>query len=129
MKKCTVCGKENRDENTFCSECGNNTFEPTAVQPVYTAPVQAEKPEFTKFDLMSILGFVSSLVGIFYIGLILEPLAAITTIVGFVKGKRNRGLAAAGFVIAVIALLVRLFYTLYVNGVIPKWLISGSFDI
>ena len=135
MKTCTSCGVLNKDDSRFCSACGGGSFAPVegAVQPVQ--PVQPQqlrptyhKPPFTGFDLMSVLGFVASLVGLFQISLILEPIAAVTSILGFIKGQRNKGLAAAGVIISVIGLIVRLFMTLYHNNLIPKWLMAGAFD-
>ena len=120
------------DDSSFCTSCGSSEFGQCAegaVQPVRSAPLPQPniKPDFTVFDLMTIFGFVASLVGLFQIGLILEPLALLSTIAGFAKGKRCLGLAIAGFVIAAIGLLVRLFETLYRNNIIPQWLISGAF--
>ncbi|MGN0657624.1 MAG: hypothetical protein ACI4KR_12630 [Ruminiclostridium sp.] len=132
MKTCTSCGVVNKDENRFCSACGGSSFAPVEetaqqVQQPQLHPAHI-KPPFTGFDLMSVLGFVASLVGLFQISLILEPLAAITSILGFIKGQRNKGLAAAGFIISVIGLIIRLFMTLYHNNLIPKWLMAGAFE-
>ena len=132
MKTCTSCGVLNKDDSRFCSACGGGSFAPVegAVQPAQPQQLHPayRKPPFSGFDLMSVLGFVASLVGLFQISLILEPIAAVTSILGFLKGQRNKGLAAAGFIISIIGLLIRLFMTLYKNGVIPKWLITGAFD-
>ena len=133
MKTCISCGVVNKDENRFCSACGGSSFSPAEetaqpIQPVQQIHPAYRKLPFTGFDLMSVLGFVASLVGLFQISLILEPIAAVTSILGFLKGQRNKGLAAAGFIISIIGLLIRLFMTLYKNGVIPKWLITGAFD-
>lgn len=129
MKICTNCGSQCMDDSSFCTSCGSQMFAQypeSTQQPVQPLPQPRVKPDFTVFDLMTIFGFVASLVGLFQIGLILEPLALLSTIAGFAKGKRCRGLAIAGFVIAAIGLLVRLFETLYRNNVIPQWLISGA---
>ena len=127
MKICTNCGSQCMDDSSFCTSCGSQTFAQysESVQPA-PLPQPRVKPDFTVFDLMTIFGFVASLVGLFQIGLILEPLALLSTIAGFAKGKRCRGLAIAGFVIAAIGLLVRLFETLYRNNIIPQWLIIGA---
>lgn len=140
MKTCLKCGVLNKDENNFCNSCGSPEFNPisegTAVPvgaPVPPAPVPApmpiyKKPEFTWFDVFTIFSFVASIIGCFVISLILDPLALAAGIAGFAKGKRNRGLAIAAIVIAAISLLIRLFLALYDNGVIPKWLITGTLD-
>ncbi len=135
MKLCRSCGALNRDDSRFCSSCGSAELEPCAEAPARpsTAPIAAPdtkypRREFTKFDLCTIFGFVSSIVGLFQISLILEPLALATSILGFSKGKRYRGLAIAGVVISSLGLLLRLFSTLYLNGIVPRWLITGTFE-
>lgn len=138
MKICKSCGASNRDDSRFCSSCGFAELEPApnpvpAPPPppvvVHTPPIfPPPKPEFTRYDLSTIFGFVAAIVGLFQISLILEPLALLTSILGFAHGKRYRGLAVAGVVIAAIGLLLRFFWTLYQNGVIPQWVITGTFN-
>lgn len=140
MKICKNCGSVNKDENNFCNSCGTREFTeapadmqqsvPAAQVPPMPAPVPMlfKKPEFTWYDVFTIFSFVASIMGCFVIGLILDPIALAAGIVGFTKGKRNRGLAIAAIVIASIALLIRLFLTLYENNAIPEWVITGAFD-
>lgn len=139
MKTCIKCGAANKDDNNFCNSCGSPDF--SAVEaPVNSAPVPPppvnppvppvirKRPEYTVFDLLTIFGFVASIVGNFVIALILEPLALAAAIAGFAKGKRYRGLAIAAVVIAAIGLLIRFFITLSDNGFIPEWLVTGTLD-
>lgn len=136
MKNCLNCGAVNKDENNFCCGCGSTAFtNPSAenlgspiraAAPVQNVPYNNNIP--TKFDLFTIFGFVASIIGAFVIALILEPLALVSAIIGFVKGKRFRGLAIAAIIIAIIALLIRLFVTLHNLGAIPEWLITGALD-
>ncbi len=136
MKNCLNCGAVNKDENNFCCGCGSTAFtNPSAenlgspiraAAPVQNIPYNNNIP--TKFDLFTIFGFVASIIGAFVIALILEPLALVSAIIGFVKGKRFRGLAIAAIIIAIIALLIRLFVTLHNLGAIPEWLITGAID-
>ncbi len=136
MKNCLNCGAVNKDENNFCCGCGSTAFtNPSAenlgspiraAAPVQNIPYNNNIP--TKFDLFTIFGFVASIIGAFVIALILEPLALVSAIIGFVKGKRFRGLAIAAIIIAVITLLIRLFVTLHNLGAIPEWLITGALD-
>ena len=152
MKKCLNCGAENKDENTFCSTCGGSAFsdiivqEPGAVPPVPPVPPapgqapvppvppppyirsQPVKKPFGIFDVLTILGFVSSLVGLFSIWVVLEPLAVLASVVGFFKGGRFKGLAAAGIVISIIAFIIILFQTLYDGNIIGKWAIEGALN-
>lgn len=136
MKICKTCGASNKDENNFCNSCGACEFTEgaapaQAAQPVMPPPAPMpffKKPEFTWYDVFTIFSFVASIIGCFVISLVLDPLALAAGIAGFAKGRRNRALAIAAIVIAAISLLIRLFIALYDNGVIPKWLITGTFD-
>lgn len=137
MKNCLNCGAINKDENNFCCGCGSTAFTNPSAENI-GSPIRAAAPvpnthRFnenipTKFDLFTIFGFVASIIGAFVIALVLEPLALVSAIIGFVKGKRLRGLAIAAIIIAVIALLIRLFVTLHNLGAIPEWLITGALD-
>lgn len=139
------CGKDNRNENQFCSTCGGTNFEapystdepasatgqiqqppvkPEQPVPVMPPPMPARKP-FNFFDVMTILGFVSSIVGMWVVGFILEPIGVIASLLGFFKGTRYKGLAAAGIVIAIIAFIIRLIMVLYDNNVIGRWAVDG----
>ena len=137
MKKCINCGADNKNENSFCSICGGKEFsEPYSsdtapVQPVpppAQPPVQPphiQKKPFSFFDVLTILGFVSSIVGLWGVGFVLEPIGVLASLLGFFKGSRYKGLAAAGIVIAVIAFIIRLFMTLYDNNVLGRWAVDG----
>lgn len=131
MKICKNCGTTNKDENNFCNSCGSAEFGEAMYVPPTAAPVTVvaqKKPDFTWYDVFTIFSFVASIIGCFVISLILDPLALAAGVAGFAGGKRNRGLAIAAIVIAAISLLIRLFLALYDNGVIPKWLITGTLD-
>lgn len=151
MKQCLNCGAENRNENVFCSACGGKEFSAPISQdepeqpiqsappvqpapPVPPAPYQPFNPmmpvkkPFGIYDVLTILGFVSSLVGLFCIWVVLEPLAIVTSVIGFFKGTRYRGLAATGIVISIIAFIVILFITLYNGNIIGKWAIEGALN-
>lgn len=78
-------------------------------------------------DLFAILGFVAAIVGMFVISIILHPLAATTSFLSFVRETRFKGLAIAGFVIAVIGGIVYLILSLYHNNLIPDWITYGAF--
>ncbi len=141
MKRCINCGAENKDENTFCSICGSQNFSdisnntPPAMMPPPIAPPPPPMPQapipptpkkpFGIFDVLTILGFVSSIVGLWGVGFVLEPIGVIASILGFFKGSRYKGLAAAGMVIAIIAFIIRLFITLYDNNIIGRWAVDG----
>ncbi len=134
MKVCTNCSAVNKDENNFCNGCGSSSFveqtdaEQQNIPAAHASVVYQRKPDFTAYDLLTIFGFVASIIGNFVIALILEPLALAASIIGFAKGKRYRGLAIAAVVIAAIGLLIRLFITLHENGLIPEWIVTGTFD-
>ena len=149
MKKCLNCGKNNRNESLFCTGCGSQDFSepmgpdpelpavpapgisevppPPPVQP-YIAPKREPAPPIGWYDVMTILGFVSAIMGLFTVWVVFEPLALISSLIGFFKGhSRMKGLAAAGIVIAVIAFIIRLFITLYDGNIINRWVIEGAF--
>lgn len=129
MKVCKACGRILQNNCSFCGVCGKSEFEPLPEgtnMPVPT-PIPTPKPAFSKFDLLTVLGFVAAVVGFFQVALILEPLGLICSLIGFLKGNRSKGLAVAGVIISVIALLLKLFDTLWQNGLIPEWLFAGTF--
>ena len=95
------------------------------VPPVYYPPVQ--KKAMTVFDVLTILGFVASICGIFWCAIILLPLAAILCAIGFAHGGSLKGLAVAGFVIATIGGIGQLIYILYQSNIIPSWVFDGLF--
>ena len=158
MKYCLKCGKANRNENLFCSNCAsrefgeqfeqdddfkenvtipdttfNDSFTPPpgdVPPPPYMAPVpprRASHEPIGFFDVLSILGFVSAIVGLVNVWVILEPLAIVSSLIAFFKCNRFKGLAAAGIVIAIIAFLLRLFFTLYDGNIIGRWAVEGVF--
>lgn len=148
MKYCKNCGTENNDGNQFCFNCKSTEFTavkeetaqssgfvpPPPTPPVYVNPmpyvqrpvIQQKKP-LKIFDLLAVLGFVASLVGMFSASVILHPLAAIVSIIGFIGDTRFKGLAIAGFVIAVVGGIVYIVLSLYQNHLIPGWITNGAF--
>ncbi|MCM1060652.1 MAG: zinc ribbon domain-containing protein [Eubacterium sp.] len=148
MKYCTSCGAENGDENRFCFNCRCESFtdiKPAPTPPAANAPemqapprgmplpppvyVQPPKPKMPLgiFELLTILGFVCSIVGMFSISMILHPLGAITSIIGFVQGKRFKAIALAGTVISIVGGIVYTVISLYQNGLLPEWITFGAF--
>lgn len=143
MKYCKNCGAENNDENQFCFNCRFDAFTdtPPAPQPMapnnvnmmptpmpmYQQPAPKPKKPLTIFDLFAILGFVAAIVGMFSASVILHPVAAISSIVGFVGHSRFKALAVAGFVVAIVGGVVFTVISLYRAGYIPEWITDGAF--
>lgn len=152
MKYCKNCGAENNDENQFCFNCRCDSFSDSAPvkntepQPVTSQPapqpmprpvppppppMPIPQPRMKKplgvYDLLAILGFVAALVGMFSTSIILHPVSAIASIIGFVGNTRFKGLALAGFVIAIVGGIVFTVISLYENGYIPEWITDGAF--
>lgn len=143
MKYCKNCGAENNNENQFCFNCRCDVFNdvPPAVQPImppppfpqpgpmpmYQPPVPKPKKPLGIFDLFCLLGFVASIVGMFSASIILHPIAAISSIAAFLGGTRFKGLAIAGFVIAIVGGIVFTVISLYRGGYIPEWITDGAF--
>lgn len=99
---------------------------PQMPQPFFVQPPKPKKP-LGIFELLTILGFVCSVVGMFSISMILHPLGAITSIIGFVQGKRFKALALAGTVISIVGGIVYTVISLYQNGMLPEWITFGAF--
>ena len=99
---------------------------PMPVPPMVPPMIKQKKP-LGIFDLFCILGFVASIVGMFSVSIILHPLAAISSILGFIGNTRFKALAIAGFVIAIVGGVVFTVISLYQNGYIPEWITDGAF--
>lgn len=141
MKYCKNCGAENSDNNIFCFNCRCESFNPAqpappypnanvpvlpAAQPVYMTPAKP-KEALGISELLTVLGFVCAVVGMYRISMILHPIGVLTSIIGFVKGKRYRGLALAGTVISAVGGIIYLVISLYKNGMLPEWITYGAF--
>lgn len=135
MKICEKCGCSNPDDSVFCANCGAQGFKQeiapvaTAVAPVpqpASAPAKP-KPKLGLGEMFSILGLVASIVGMFCCSIVLHPIAAISSVAGFVKTNRFKPLALAGFVIAIVGGVVRILFSLHDAGVIPQWWVDGAF--
>lgn len=94
------------------------------MQPIYQRP---QKKPLTIADLLTILGFVAALVGMFSASVILHPLSAICSLSGFIKGTKFKPLSVAGFVISIVGGLVYIILSLYRSGLIPQWITFGAF--
>ena len=120
----------NNAESKFCAGCGSQEFAPD--EPERAAPPPPPHKNFwtkavlTLHDVFSIFGFAASLIGLFGAGLVLEPLAIVSSIVSF-KKTRYKGMTAAAIVISIIAFVIKLLHMLYDAKVIPYWVISGAF--
>ena len=95
-------------------------------QPVYPVKARGKKP-LTIFDVLTILGFVAAIVGMFSTSIILHPLAAISSIAGFIGNTKFKPLATAAFVISIVGGIVYISLSLYRNGLIPEWITDGAF--
>lgn len=143
---CPKCGIENVNGVQFCKQCGQ-TFAvqpqnqqnyqpppqttPTVIyssypSPSYPAYSRPMRKAYTWKDICTIVGFCSSIVGIFTFWLVLCPVALASSIVGF-RGDRTKGLAVAGIIISILAILVKIGSILYNNNILPHWLTSGVF--
>lgn len=146
MKYCDKCGMPNDDNNSFCTNCRNGSF--TAEPPVgvnntsapmpatiartggsniYGMQSQKPKPPLKMADLFALLGFTAALMGIFSAALILHPVAAVSSMFGFKRDTRFKGLAIAGFVISIVGGVIFILISLYRAGLIPEWIIDGTF--
>lgn len=98
--------------------------------PPYPQPVVYQRPQkkpLTIPDMLSILGFVAAIVGMFSASVVLHPIAALCSFFGFVKATRFKPLAIAGFVISIVGGLVYIILSMYRSGLIPQWITFGAF--
>lgn len=138
MKYCKNCGAENNDENQFCFNCRCDAFSdmPPIMPPIAPPPIPmpmpmprptAPKKPLGVYDMLAMLGFVAAIVGMFSVSIILHPVAAIASIIGFLGNTRFKPLALTGFVIAIIGGIIFTVLSLYRAGLIPEWITDGAF--
>lgn len=136
MKVCPNCHMSIANDNaTFCTRCGAdisnvapqyNTFVQVPPYQPSTPYVAPPKKSFKWSDVCILIGFISSLVGLFWSSIFLLPLGIICSVIGFIGNKTN-GLAIAGMVISIIAFIIKIAIVLNEMGVIPEWVTRGLF--
>lgn len=99
-------------------------YPPVMPPPMYQRP---QKKPLTIADLLTILGFVAAIVGMFSSSIILHPIAAISSLFGFIRGTKFKPLSVAGFVISIVGGLVYIILSLYRGNLIPQWITFGAF--
>lgn len=105
---CTACGKENKDTDTVCVNCGaalNGSGEGTSGNVTHVtvnAPVAKGNGLGTAGFVLALIGFFTSWVPV--VGWILWLLGGIFSFVGVLKPKK--GLAIAGLVITFIDIII-----------------------
>lgn len=146
MNICPNCGLANDPAATNCARCGAPiaaqpsaqpypqppahpapcppAFVPTAMPPVQQPPILLHKKIFTWWDVCTVLGFVSSILGFFFASVALLPLGLITSVLGF-RGDKTRGLAVAGIVISAVGLLIKFMLILNEAAFLPDWFTNG----
>lgn len=149
MKQCPHCGLPNDPQAPACVRCGQPFLPPQPMPPQPQPPgppalpppgfaprpggprpagnqppfLLSQKP-FTWRDILTILGFVSSVVGCFFASVLLLPVGLVSSVLGF-RGDRTRGLAVAGIVISAIGALIKVMLILRDAGVLPWWFTNG----
>lgn len=145
MNICPNCGLPNDPAAANCARCGGRmpaqppadprpaapyapAFVPKAMPPVQPyvqqPPILLHKRAFTWWDVCTVLGFVSSILGFFFASVALLPLGLVTSVLGF-RGDKTRGLAVAGIVISAVGLLIKLMLILNEAAFLPDWFTNG----
>lgn len=132
MKICPHCQTTNpNDAASFCICCGADISKVTAVPPsmplVYTPPyISAERKSVDWTDVFAVISFIAAIIGLFWGTFILLPIALIISLIGFWKSTL-KGLCAAGIIISIIGLIVKICVELHRAGLLPEWLTRGIF--
>lgn len=129
---CNKCGQLIPDGYRFCDRCGNPVASETQIvsAPEPMTPVMlnhtyySAPKKFTWGDICSIVGFICSLVGIFFFWVILSPVALVTSLIGFIRNK-TRKLAVAGLILTAVGLLIKTGLLLEQFNLLPNWLLTG----
>ena len=143
MKICPKCNFKCNDPETFCRQCGENISNAPIIVEPQNAPQRPPMPPMPPFqpyyvpptpktpfkwcDVSTLVGFVASLVGLFWASILLLPLGIICSIFGF-RGNKTRTLAVSGIVISVIGMIVKISIMLYESGVLPEWFVNGIWN-
>lgn len=144
IKECPNCNYENTINSSFCGLCqrdikeiegseskikrihNSDIYPPNNASEQYRYPYVAPSEPLNFYHFVSILGFVCSMLGIFVFAVVLLPIAIIASAIGFVKKQLN-GLAIAGLIISIVALVIKIFVLLDRYEVIPYWMTRGIF--
>ena len=122
MKFCAKCGSQMDDAQRFCPGCGFDMGAGQNTSVSYYNGGQQQSPYdyfymhegVRKTNAMGIVSLICSLVGLFFLGPILEPLAIIFGGVGISQCNKypnlytGKGFAVAGLVIGIIGLVIGL---------------------
>lgn len=87
----------------------NNPYEP----PNQTNYSVDSAPQKSNINVAAVVGFIMSIVSLFIFGIPLGIAALIVSLVGLLKGEGNKGLAIAGIVISIIAIILAILGALF----------------
>ena len=123
MKFCAKCGSQMDDAQRFCPGCGFDMGAGQNTSVSYYNGGQQQSPydygymqpgvsSYRKTNAMGIVSLICSLVGLFFLGPILEPLAIIFGGVGISQCNKypnlyiGKGFAVAGLVIGLLIIMM-----------------------
>lgn len=140
MKICPSCNCPNPNDATYCVGCGADVaavtiqpdpapvMQPTPAPPVTPAPIpiyQAKPKEpISWYDVCGMIGFIASILGVFWCSIVLMPIGILLSLLGFL-GTRFRGMSIAGLTISLLGALIKLCLVLYDSGIAPDWVTKG----
>ena len=120
---CKNCGYKNTDDAKFCESCGSKLISENGVieqtETTYSNSQPIEIKEERKYSGKAITGFVLSLVGMVFAGLICGVLGTIFSSISLVeipkKQFNGKGLAIAGLVVSIVDIVLMIIF--YAMGI------------
>ena len=123
VKVCPECEFLNKENAKFCGKCSTDLNGIEAVDE-RSLPEKPVEKLWVWQDSASIIGFISTMFGIFVFSVILLPVGLVCSIFGL-KSPILKVLSIFGIVLSILAALIKVVYTLIYYDMIPSWVMNG----